>query len=102
MRDKLFDIIDGVQNYCSSESTYCCDCDYNRYKGELCWKYKIADAIISSGLLKDEKVYKPIVEEDPFTHANNYWCSACEGYIGTGASGATSRYCPKCGRKIKE
>ena len=65
------------------------------------YKY-VADAIVESGLLKDDKVYKPIKKEDPFTHANNYWCSACETFIGSGIYGATTRYCPKCGKKIKE
>ena len=62
----------------------------------------VADRLIENKSIKDNKVYKPIVEKDPMTHANNHWCSACKGYIGSGISGLIARYCPKCGVKIKE
>ena len=63
MRDKLFEIIDNVQQYCSHEGTYCCDCAYSAYDSNECWKYKIADAIIESGLFCDiSKVGKLLSE----------------------------------------
>lgn len=51
MRDKLFNIIDDIQKDCAHEGTYCCDCNYNRYDSDSCWKYKMVDAIIKSGIL---------------------------------------------------
>ena len=45
MREKLFEIIDSVQKYCAADGTYCCDCEYQQYKDNTCWKYMMADAI---------------------------------------------------------
>ena len=85
IRDELIEILDRNCGYTDEEPA------------EV-----VADRLIDSGLIKDDMVYKPIKEEDPYTHANNYWCSACEGYIGSGVCGVIARYCPKCGKKIKE
>ena len=89
MRDKLFNIIDGVQQNCSHEGTYCCDCDYNGYDSVSCWKYKMADAIIESGLLKDDQVYK---------YVNGNYCEKCGHFL----SFRGYDYCPTCGCKLKE
>ena len=108
LRDRLIDILIQADKECDSNERYpkypCEGCKYIAFDRNIhgCIFEKYADAIIESNLIKDDKVYKPIKKEDPFTHANNYWCSACETFIGSGIYGATTRYCPKCGKKIKE
>ena len=89
MREKLFEIIDRVQQNCAHEGTYCCDCDYNGYDSNSCWKYKIVDAIIESDLLKDDKVYK---------YVNGNYCEKCGHFL----SFRGYDYCPTCGCKLKE
>ena len=51
--------------------------------------YKAADAIIESGLLKDEKVYQ---------YVNGNYCSKCNHFL----SFKGYNYCPTCGAKLKE
>ena len=110
-RKKLFEIIDGVQKYCEVDGTYCCDCEHSGHDSESCWKYKIADAIIESGLLKDEKVHKPIYkyEENIEVDGKTKWtayCSKCGEWL-TDIFIAKNKkdfdnYCPNCGAKLKE
>ena len=78
MRDKLFEIIDGVQKYCAADGTYCCDCEYNQYNDNTCWKYMMVDAILNSKLfcnsetLKEQEshIYRwTAVEDDGYTHS---------------------------------
>jgi hypothetical protein len=78
MRDKIFNIIDGVQKDCAHEGTYCCDCNYNGYDSVSCWKYKMVDAILNSNLfwgpetLKEQipHIYRwTAVEDDGYTHS---------------------------------
>ena len=70
MREQLFEIIDGVQKHCEADGTYCCDCEYQQYKDNTCWKYMMVDAIINSGVLIH------------FDKA--YTCADCKHYIGAG------------------
>ncbi len=59
------------------------DSPYFNHVGE------IADAIIESGLIKDEKVYK---------YVNGNYCSKCNHFL----SFRGYSYCPTCGAKLKE
>lgn len=88
-RDKLVQIMQDIHQECLSEGTYCCYCDYNKYDNRICWKYWMADAIIESGLLKDEKVYQ---------YVNGNYCSKCNHFL----SFKGYNYCPTCGAKLKE
>ena len=79
MRENLFEIIDNVQKYCAADGTYCCDCKYQRYEDNTCWKHMMVDAIINSRLfcngpdVMDEQephIYRwTAVEDDGYTHS---------------------------------
>lgn len=79
MREKLFEIIDSVQKHCAADGTYCCDCEYQQYKDNTCWKHMMVDAIIDSELFcnspdamdeQEPNVYKwTAIEDDGYTHS---------------------------------
>lgn len=103
MRDKLVEIMVNVHRECLAEGTYCCYCDYNKYDGRICYKYWMADAIIESGLLKDDKVYKPNNKKDYIDEERDIYnwqiiCSKC----GYDLTRDCNNYCPHCGAKLKE
>lgn len=98
MREKLFEIIDSVQKYCAADGTYCCDCEYNGYDNESCWKYKIADDIINSKLLKDDKIYEVVEHEITIPQVA---CSNCGYLVGPSLDIISYLHCPNCGVKLK-
>lgn len=98
MREKLFKIIDSVQQYCSADGTYCCDCEYSGYDNESCWKYKIADDIVNSNLLKDDKAYEVIEQEITIPQVA---CPKCGYFVGPAWDMISYSHCPNCGVKLK-
>lgn len=98
MKEKLVEIIDNVQKYCSHEGTYCCDCKYGTLDGNTCWKHKVADAIIESDLLKDETVYSVVEQEITIPQVA---CPKCGYFVGPSFDFISYSYCPGCGVKLK-
>ena len=85
MREKLFKIIDNnlcmENNWVTKESIY-----------------KAADAIIESGLLKDDKVYEAIEQEITIPQVV---CPSCGYFVGLSLDIISYSYCPGCGVKLK-
>ena len=58
---------------------------------------RIADAIIESGLLKDEKVYMPVEQEITIPQAV---CPKCGYFVGGSCDVIQYTYCPGCGVRL--
>lgn len=71
----------------------------------------VADRLINNGLIKDEKVYKPIYKHEENVEVNGKikwtaYCSKCGEWL-TDIFVAKNKkdfdnYCPNCGAKLKE
>ena len=95
IRDRLIDVLiktDRECQYLEQEQPYPCDgCKYEHLDRRIrgCIFDRYADAIIESGLLKDDKVYK---------YVNGNYCEKCGHFL----SFRGYDYCPTCGCKLKE
>ena len=94
-RDELIEILIKADRECrhlEQEQPYPCEgCEYRTLDRSIrgCIFDRYADAIIESGLLNDDKVYK---------YVNGNYCEKCGHFL----SFRGYDYCPTCGCKLKD